>query len=190
MPAIDKAKILIMATDGYEQSELMRPLLDLRDKGASVHIAAPKNTREEGFVRGWDHKDWGGVVVVDRTLDQLRVDDYDALVLPGGQMNPDTLRMDESAVAIVKEFITAGKPVAAICHGPWMLIEAGAVKGRRMTSWPSLKTDMTNAGANWVDAPVVVDEGIITSRKPDDLDAFIGKIVEEVEEGRHERSAA
>ena len=190
MPAIDKAKILIMATDGYEQSELMRPLLDLRDMGATVHVASPANTREEGFVRGWDHKDWGGVVVVDKTLDQVSADDYDALVLPGGQMNPDILRMDATAMTIIKSFLASGKPVAAICHAPWLLIEAGAAKGRQMTSWPSLKTDMTNAGAKWVDSAVVTDEGIITSRKPEDLDAFIAKIVEEVAEGVHQRKAA
>ena len=186
MAKIEQAKILIVSTNGFEQSELMEPLSKLREKGATVHVAAP----EAGEIRGWDNKDWGKSVAVDRTLSDVDIADYDALVLPGGQMNPDILRLDDDALKIVKDFVDSGKPVAAICHAPWLLVEVDAVRGREVTSYPSIKIDVINAGGNWVDQEVVVDNGIITSRNPNDLPAFIAKIVEEVEEGRHERAAA
>lgn len=185
MTAIDSSRILIMATHGFEQSELTEPLEKLRARGATVKVAAP----EAGRIRGWDKTDWGTEVPVDTTLEHVNVDDFDALVLPGGQINPDKLRANEKAVGIVRRFVDAGKPVAAICHGPWLLVEADAVRGRSLTSYGSIKTDVKNAGGNWQDAEVVVDHGIITSRAPDDLPAFIDKIIEEVEEGRHSRAA-
>lgn len=186
MPSINDAKILILATDGYERSELRVPLEKLQQRGAEVKIASIKS----GSIKSWDEKDWGDSVDVDLEAGNVRIDDFDALVLPGGQINPDTLRKDETAVKIVRDFVASGKVVAAICHGPWMLVEADALKGRKVTSFPSIKTDVKNAGGLWEDAPVVTDQGIITSRKPDDLDAFVDKIVEEVEEGRHDRRAA
>jgi protease I len=185
MPRIADARIAILATDGYERSELRVPLDELRAKGATVEVVSPKS----GEIRSWDNKDWGDSVPVDRTLDAARPDDYDALVLPGGQINPDLLRVEEGAVDFVRHFVASGKPVAAICHGPWLLIEAEVVRGRAMTSYKSIRTDMENAGARWQDREVVVDHGIVTSRSPDDLPAFVAKIVEEVEEGRHERAA-
>jgi protease I len=184
MPKIADAKIAILATHGYERSELRGPLEDLRGRGAEVHVVSP----EEGEIRSWDKKDWGDSVTVDRTVSEASPGDYDALVLPGGQINPDVLRTKPEAVALVKAFIDAGKTVAAICHGPWMLVEAGVVKGRDVTSYHSIKTDLVNAGAHWHDREVVVDNGIVTSRKPDDVPAFVAKIVEEIEEGRHERA--
>ena len=184
MPNIADAKIAILATDGYERSELRQPLEELRAKGAEVHVIAP----QDGEIRSWDKTDWGDSVPVDKRLTETLEADYDALVLPGGQINPDILRIDENAVSFVRACVDAGKPVAAICHGPWLLIEAEAVAGRDVASWPSLRTDLTNAGAQWHDKEVVVSEGIVTSRNPGDLPAFIAKIVEEVEEGRHERA--
>jgi protease I len=186
MPKITDARIAILATDGYERSELRKPLEELRARGARVDVVAPA----AGEIRSWDKKDWGDSVAVDRTLADARPDDYDALVLPGGQINPDKLRTEEAAVAFVRRFAESGKPLAAVCHGPWLLVEAGVVRGRAVTSWPSVRTDLENAGAHWQDSEVVVDEGIVTSRNPDDLPAFIAKIVEEVEEGRHDRSFA
>lgn len=185
MTRIDEARIAILATDGYERSELREPLEKLRAKGATVEVVSPR----PGEIRSWDAKDWGDSVPVDRPLDAARVEDYDALVLPGGQINPDLLRVEAAAVRFVSDFVASGKTVAAICHGPWLLIEADAVRGREMTSYRSIRTDLINAGADWRDEAVVVDEGIVTSRKPDDLPAFIAKIVEEIEEGRHERAA-
>jgi protease I len=190
MPNISESRILILATDGFEQSELMVPLEKLRATGARVDVAAPQGTLKAGEIKGWDKADWGKTVKVDRPASGVSIDDYDALVLPGGVMNPDKLRMDRDAMKIVRDFVASGKPVAAICHGPWLLVEADAVKGRTVTSWPSLKTDIINAAGTWQDAPVVVDEGIITSRKPDDLGAFVAKIIEEIGEGRHTRRAA
>ncbi len=185
MPSINKSHILIVATNGFEQSELEKPFEQLKAKGAKVSIAAP----ESGSIKGWDAQDWGSSVKVDLTLDDVVVADYDALVLPGGVMNPDKLRINDKAVALIKAFVDAGKVVAAICHAPWLLIEAGAVKGRAVTSYPSIRTDLINAGGKWVDKQVVTAEGIITSRNPSDIDAFVAKIVEEVEEGRHSRAA-
>mgnify|MGYP001091641903 CR=1 FL=1 len=185
MTAIDASRILIMATDGFEQSELTEPLQRLQERGATVKVAAPAR----GTIRGWDRTDWGDTVAVDMTVDQVKAEDFDALVLPGGQINPDKLRTDDRAVALVRRFVESGKPVAAICHGPWLLVEADVLRGRNATSYHSIRTDMRNAGADWRDAEVVVDNGIITSRSPDDLPAFISKIVEEVEEGRHSRAA-
>jgi protease I len=151
-----------------------------------VDVVSPQS----GKVKGWQHKNWGDEVAVDRQLDQARADEYDALLLPGGVMNPDKLRMNPKAVQFVKAFVDSGKPIASICHGPWTLIEAGAVKGRRMTSWPSLQTDLRNAGANWVDQECVTDNGLVTSRKPDDIPAFNRKMIEEFAEGRHARQGA
>jgi protease I len=184
MPKIADAKIAILATHGYERSELREPLDALRQKGAEVHVVSP----EDGEIRSWDKTDWGDSVPVDRGLDRATPDAYDALVLPGGQINPDVLRANPDAVSFVRAFYETGKTLAAICHAPWLLIEAGAVKGRDVTSYPSIRTDMINAGGHWRDEEVVSDNGIVTSRKPDDLPAFIAKVVEEIEEGKHQRA--
>lgn len=178
--------ILILATNGFEQSELEIPLAKLQEAGATVHVASP----ETGEIKGWDKKDWGRAVQVDKNLDGVVVDAYDAIVLPGGQMNPDTLRGNEAAMALIKEFFDQGKVVAAVCHAPWLLIDTGIAKGRRLTSYKTIKQDLINAGAIWEDAAVVTDKGVVTSRQPDDLSAFVAKIIEEVGEGRHERTAA
>lgn len=165
---LEGLRVAILATDGFEQSELTEPRKALDAAGAETDVVSPK----AGRIRGWNHKEWGESVEVDETLDSVDPSDYDALMLPGGVMNPDSLRMQPEAVAFVRAFCDAGKPVAAICHGPWTLVEAGAVAGRRMTSWPSLKTDIRNAGGEWVDEPVVVEDNLVTSRKPDDIPAF------------------
>ena len=179
-------KIAILATDGFEQAELMEPKEALEKAGATTEVVAPMS----GEIKGWKLKDWGDTVKVNKTLDQAKVADYDALVLPGGVINPDHLRMEPKGVRFVKEFAESGKPVAAICHGPWTLVEAGVVKGRKMTSWPSLKTDLKNAGANWVDEQAVVDGNFITSRKPDDLPAFSEKIIEMVADKKQWKAAS
>lgn len=180
---LEGKKIAIIATDGFEQSELDEPKKYLEDEGAETHVISLKS----GSIKGWDGpaKDWGTKVEVDKTIGEVRPADYDALVLPGGQMNPDVLRTDADVVAFVREFASSGKVVAAICHGPWTLIEADVVRGRNVTSWPSLKTDLRNAGAEWQDSEVVCDRGLITSRKPQDIPAFNKKIVEEMLEPQH-----
>lgn len=165
---LDGLKVAILATDGFEQSELLEPRKALQEAGAATEVVSPKR----GRIRGWNHTEWGQEVDVDRDLQDADPNQYDALVLPGGVMNPDKLRTIPAAVSFARSFFEAGKPVAAICHGPWTLIESGAAQGHRMTSWPSLRTDLTNAGAEWVDAEVVVDDTLVTSRKPDDLPAF------------------
>ena len=187
MPELSGKKIAILATHGFEQSELESPLADLRKAGAEVHVVSP----EEGEIRGWDEKDWGRTVPVDRTLGQVSEGDYDALVLPGGVINPDLLRRVPEAVALVRAFWDARKPIGAVCHGPWLLAEADVLKGRKVTSFNSIKTDVMNAGGLWEDSEVVTDEGLVTSRNPGDLAAFSGKLIEEIAEGRHgHRSAA
>ena len=160
--------IAVLATDGFEQVELTTPVKVLKDAGASIVIVAP----EAGTIQGFNHHDKGDTTSVDQTLSEADVASFDGLLLPGGVISPDALRIDEKAVAFVRSFGDAGKPIAAICHGPWTLIDAGLVKGKTLTSWPSLKTDLTNAGAQWVDEPVVTDGGLVTSRNPDDLPVF------------------
>jgi protease I len=180
-------KIAILATNGFEQSELEVPLDRLKKAGATVEIVS----LAAGEIKGWDKKDWGRSVKVDKTLNQASANDYDAIVLPGGQINPDLLRVEPKALKFIKDIFNAKKVVAAVCHAPWLLIETGIAKGRRMTSFKSIKTDVANAGATWEDSEVVVDQGVITSRNPSDLPAFSAKIIEEVKEGRHtQRSAA
>jgi protease I len=177
-------RIAALVENGFEESELLEPKKALEQAGAKVDVVSPQRQK----VKGWQHKNWGEDITVDRDLNDARPDEYDALLLPGGVMNPDHLRINETAVKFVKAFVDSGKPVGAICHAPWTLIDAGAVRGRRMTSWPSLAADLLNAGANWVDLEVVVDNGIVTSRKPDDIPAFNRKLIEEIAEGKHEPS--
>jgi protease I len=178
---LEGKRVAILATDGFEQSELIEPKRALEEAGAETDVIAPK----EGRIRGWNVKNWGDEVEVNTLVADADTSDYDALLLPGGVMNPDRLRMNADAVRFAKSFFDAGKPVAAICHGPWTLVEAGVVSGRRMTSWPSLQTDIRNAGGEWVDAEVVTDRGLVTSRKPDDIPAFNAKMIEEIAEGMH-----
>lgn len=186
MPKIENAKILVVATDGFEQSELEVPLKQLTDHGATVQIATPDGKD----ITGWDGGNWGRSVKADLKIADVDVSDYIALVLPGGQINPDVLRTDEKVVSTIREFVEKNKIIAAICHAPWLLIEAGVVAGREMTGFTSIRTDLKNAGANVVDKEVAISNGIITSRTPEDLDAFVSKILEEVEEGEHERKVA
>jgi protease I len=185
---IKNAKILILATDGFEQSELEVPREKLKEAGALVHVAAPKDRKDKKAIRGWKDGDWGKPVEVDRELADASESFYDAIVLPGGVINPDKLRANSEAVDLIKQFLSSGKPVAAICHGPWLLIEANGIRGRRATSYNSIKQDLINAGADWQDEAVVTDQGIITSRSPDDLVPFVAKIIEEIEEGKHDRA--
>lgn len=175
-------RVAILATDGVEQVELTEPRDALARAGAQTVVVAPK----AGAIKGWQHDHWGDEIPVDETLDQARAEDFDALLIPGGVMNPDRLRMDERAVTFVRDFFSAAKPVAAICHAPWLLVEADVVRGRTLTSYPSLKTDIRNAGGDWVDREVVTDEGLVTSRRPDDIPAFSRKMIEEFAEGPHE----
>jgi protease I len=175
-------KVAILATDGVEQVELVEPRKALDAAGAVTHLISPK----EGAIQGVNHDEKGDMLPVDRPLSEVRASEYDALLLPGGVANPDALRMVPAAVQFVREFMLSDKPVAAICHGPWTLVEADVVRGRTLTSWPSLQTDIRNAGGDWVDEEVHVDEGLVTSRKPDDLEAFCSKAIEEFAEGAHE----
>jgi protease I len=182
MQDIHGKKIAILVENGFEQVELTDPKQALEQAGAEAHIVSPQSHK----VKGWNHTEWGDQFPVDVQLEQANPQDYDGLLLPGGVMNPDYLRVNPQAVQFVKSFFQAGKPVAAICHGPWMLVEANVVRGRTMTSYPSIKTDLINAGANWINEEVVVDQGLVTSRKPDDIPAFNQKMIEEFAEGRHE----
>lgn len=174
-------KVAVLATDGVEQVELQKPVEALKAAGAQVEVVSPHG----GQIQGFNHLEKGDKIQVDKELSSARPDDYDAIVLPGGVINPDQLRLVPQAIEFVRSFVDADKPIAAICHGPWTLINAEGVEGKRMTSWPTLETDLENAGAEWVDEEVVVDGGLVTSRKPDDLPAFCAKMIEEFAEGRH-----
>lgn len=178
-------KVAILLTEGFEQPEMVEPRKALDAAGAKTVIVSPQS----GQVKAWNHTDWGDKFPVDLSLDQARPEQFDALLLPGGVMNPDKLRMNPKAVQFVKAFFDAGKPVAAICHGPWLLVEAGVVRGRKLTSWPSLQTDIRNAGGTWEDADVITDHGLVTSRKPADIPAFNRKMIEEFAEGKHAPAA-
>jgi protease I len=175
-------RVAILAADGFEQVELTKPRAALDEAGARTSVVSIK----PGRIQGMNHADKGDTVAVDRTLDEARPEDFDALMIPGGLMNPDTLRSSEEAIEFVRHFFREGKPVAAICHAPWVLIDAGVIRGRTVTSWPAIKTDVRNAGATWVDQEVVVDNGLVTSRRPDDIPAFNTKMIEEFCEGRHD----
>ena len=174
-------RVAFLATDMVEQVELTEPWQAVEQAGAAPELVS----LEEGEIQGFNHYDKADTFKVDKTVEEARAEDYDALVIPGGVGNPDTMRADENAVLLVRDFFEQNKPVGAICHGPWMLVEAGVVRGRKVTSWPSLQTDIRNAGGEWVDEKVVVDNGLVTSRKPDDLQAFNAKLVEEFAEGKH-----
>jgi protease I len=178
---LEGKKIAILATDGVEQVELTEPRKALEDEGAATELVS----LEAGEIQGFNHLDHADKLPVDKTLDEVSPDDYDGVLVPGGVANGDFLRADESAVSFVAGFAQAHKPIASICHGPWVLVEAGIVKGRTVTSWPSLQTDVRNAGGTWVDEEVHVDQGLVTSRKPDDIPAFSAKAVEEFAEGAH-----
>ncbi len=183
---LEQKRVAILAADGFEQAELEEPMNALKEAGATVSIVSPK----EGKIQGMKHADKGDQFDVDLSLDEADSEDFDAVLVPGGLMNPDELRSTPAAVSFVRAFAEAGKPIAAICHGPWVLIEAGLVKGRRLTSWPAIQSDIKNAGGDWVDEEVVVDNGLVTSRKPDDIPAFNAKVIEEIAEGRHAAMAA
>jgi protease I len=178
---LDGKKVAILLADGFEQVEMTKPRKALQDAGAETKLVSPKS----GQVQGMNHADKGDKFDVDLTLDDARPEEFDALMIPGGLMNPDTLRSTPEALDFARHFFHTGKPVAAICHAPWVLIDAGVVRGRTLTSWPAIKTDVKNAGGTWVDKEVVVDNGLVTSRKPDDIPAFNAKMIEEFCEGRH-----
>ena len=178
-------KVAILVTNGFEEVELSEPRKALDLAGATTQIVSPSDET----VRAWSFTNWGDEYPVDQALNRAKPDEFDALLLPGGVLSPDKLRIEPKAVAFVKAFADAGKPIAAICHGPWTLIEAGATQGRQMTSYPSLKSDLVNAGADWINQEVVVDNGLVTSRNPDDIPAFIEKMIEEFAEGRHSQAA-
>jgi protease I len=179
-------KVAVLAADGFEEVELTKPRKALEEAGATTRVVSIKS----GKIQGMNHANKGETVAVDLTLEDVNPQEFDALMIPGGLMNPDTLRSTDEALAFVRHFFNEGKPVAAICHAPWVLIDAGVVRGRTLTSWPAIKTDVWNAGGNWVDKEVVVDNGLVTSRKPDDIPAFNEKMIEEFCEGRHEQKSA
>lgn len=181
MSKLENKKVAILTETGFEESELKSPKAALEEAGATVHIISPADN-----IKGWKDGKWAEEVSIDKKLTDADPSDYNALVIPGGVINPDKLRMNKDAIEFIKHFFEKGKPVAAICHGPQVLIETGALDGREMTSWPSIKTDLINAGVNWVDKECVCDSGLVTSRKPDDLPAFNKKIIEEIREGIHE----
>ena len=183
MGKLDGKKIAVLAAEGVEQVELEKPVKALRDAGAETELIS----LERGTVQAMNHIDKADTFPVDRTVDQASVDDYDGLLLPGGAVNPDNLRQSEEAVAFVRGFFDTGRPIAAICHAPWVLVEADVVRGLHLTSWPSLRTDIRNAGGTWSDEQVITDRGVVTSRKPDDIPAFSEKMIEEFAEGRHDR---
>lgn len=183
---LENKKVAILATDGFEQSELFSPKDALEKEKATVHVVSDKS----GSIKAWDKDNWGKTIDVDQTLDQVSASDYHALVLPGGVINPDQLRTNEQALGFVRDFFKQHKPVAAICHAPQILINAEVVENRKMTSYSSVRKDLENAGAHWVDEEVVVDQGLVTSRNPDDLPAFNNKVIEEVREGKHEEQVA
>ena len=183
---LENKKIAVLVTHGFEQSEFEKPIEALRNEAGQATVISP----EDGKIKAWHGSDWGDEFDVDMSLNEANAENFDALLLPGGVMNPDLLRQNKEAVGFVRTFFEQHKPVASICHGPWMLIEADVVQGRKVTSFPSIKTDLMNAGAQWVDEEVVVDEGLVTSRNPDDLDAFCSKMVEEFCEGEHEGQSA
>ena len=176
-------KVAILATDGFEESELIETKRMLEDAGLQTIVVSP----QAGKIKAWKHTEWGQEVQVDQTLEQSEASDFDALMIPGGVMNPDKLRMEPKAVEFVRAMFESGKPIGAICHGPWLLVEADALRGRKATSYSAIRTDLINAGANWLDQEVVTDQGIVTSRKPDDIPAFSKKLIEEIGEGTHVR---
>jgi protease I len=186
MKNLERKTVAILATNGFEESELREPMNALKNAGADVHIIS----ENPGTIKAWAHGNWSNDYAVDKTLEQVSESDYNALVLPGGVINPDTLRRNDDAVRFVKSFFANKKPVAAICHAPWLLAEADVLQGRRITSFSSIKRDLVNAGAKWEDSEVVVDEGLVTSRNPNDLPAFNSKLIEEVYEGKHEMQTA
>jgi protease I len=183
MPELKNLKVAILTENGFEQSELVSPKEALENAGVTVEIISPQRSK----VKAWDHDHWGIELPVDKHISEAEPDDYDGLLLPGGVLNPDKLRTNQEALDFIKSFFGTGKPVAAICHGPQSLIDAGVVEGRHMTSYPSIRMDLVNAGASWTDQEVVVDNGLVTSRKPADLDAFNKKLLEELSEGVHQR---
>ena len=180
MTNLKDLKVAILTENGFEQSELISPKQAMEEAGVTVHIISPRNE-----VRAWDEKDWGITISVDKKLEEARPEEYDGLMLPGGVMNPDKLRTNKKAIEFIKHFMQASKPLGVICHGPQTMIETGLLRGRKMTSYPSVKTDLINAGVDWVDQEVVVDNGMVSSRSPKDLDAFNKKLLEELAEGVH-----